>query len=96
MRKTNQQHLGEIIKEVLKNLKIEDKVLESKISDVWETEMGMHIARYTEKINFRDGSLTVYLTSPVLKQELSFGKDKIMKILNDALGSEEVKNLVFK
>lgn len=96
MRSTNQQHLGEIIKEVLKNLKIEDKVLESKISDVWETELGMHIARYTEKINFRDGCLTVYLTSPVLKQELSFGKDKIVKIMNDALGKEEVKSLVFK
>lgn len=96
MRNTNQQHLGEIIKEVLKNLRIEDKVMESKISDVWETEMGLNIARYTEKINFRDGNLTVYLTSPVLKQELSFGKDKILKILNDALGREEVKNLIFK
>jgi len=96
MRKTNQQSIGEIMKTVLKNLNIEDKVLESTLNDLWEKEMGVTIARYTTKLTFKNGSLTVVLSSPVLKQELSYSKEKILAMLNKSLGHNLITGLTIK
>ncbi|HAJ99831.1 MAG TPA: DUF721 domain-containing protein [Bacteroidales bacterium] len=96
MRKTNQQSIGEIMKTVLKNLNIEDKVLESTLNDLWEKEMGVTIARYTTKLTFKNGNLTVFLSSPVLKQELSYSKEKILAMLNKSLGHNLITGLTIK
>ncbi|MAS52953.1 MAG: hypothetical protein CMD20_07095 [Flavobacteriales bacterium] len=42
-----------------------------------------------------DGKLLIRLDSAALRNELSFGKSKIVKSLNDELGTEIVKEIIF-
>lgn len=96
MRKSNQQTLGEVIKEFLKNFGLEEKVTETQIAETWEKIMGPGIARYTQRISLRNKTLTVQLSSPALRQELSYGKTKIIKMINEAIGKEVVEDLVLR
>jgi predicted nucleic acid-binding Zn ribbon protein len=96
MRKMNQQTIGEVIKEFLKNFGLEEKVTETQISDTWEKIMGPGIARYTQRISLKNKTLTVQLSSPALRQELSYGKTKIIKMVNEAIGKEVVEDLVLR
>lgn len=89
------RHNDKNIKEVLgaylaSNKRVAKGYYTSHISDVWKEMMGPTIAGYTSKITFRDGVLKIYLESSALKKELSMSKEKIIKLLNEALGHEVV------
>jgi len=51
---------------------------------------------YTTRVELKDDILYVSLSSSVLREELSLGKTKIIKILNEALGKELIKKLVLR
>jgi hypothetical protein len=44
----------------------------------------------------RGKTLYVHLTSAPLREELSYGKEKILKYLNDVLGSDEIQKIVLR
>lgn len=63
------------------------------IEELWIQQMGKGVASYTDKLVLKGNVLTVYLTSSVLREELSYGKEKIINILNEALGEELIKSI---
>ena len=52
--------------------------------------------QYTQEVSLRGKTLYVHLTSAPLREELSYGKEKILKHLNDALGSNEIQKIVLR
>lgn len=93
---TGERSLGDIIKVVLKRHGLEEKVNEKRIFSSWERIMGQPIAKYTSKIVLKRGSLIVYLNSSVLRNELTFAKSKIIKLINDELGKPIVNDIMFR
>lgn len=91
-----EKHLGEIIREVLKQHGLEEKVTETRISQSWEKVMGKPIAAYTNKISLKKRCLIVYLSSSVLRNELTFAKQKIMQMINEELKQQIVNDIVFR
>ncbi len=63
------------------------------IEELWASQMGNGVANYTDKIVLKGETLTVYLNSSVLREELSYGKEKIINILNEALGEELIEHI---
>ena len=61
--------------------------------EVWMQQMGNGVANYTSKVILRGDTLVVHLTSSVLREELSYGKEKIIKLLNEALGEELITKI---
>ena len=96
MRHSNQQTLGEVIREFLKNFGLEEKVTETRIADAWEKVMGQGISRYTQRIVLKGKTLTIHLTSPALRQELSFGKTKIIRMINEVFDKEVIEDIHFR
>jgi hypothetical protein len=66
------------------------------VRDVWEAVMGPAITKYTQNIKLERETLYIKLTSSVLREELSYGKQKIIKNLNEELKKELIKKLVFR
>jgi hypothetical protein len=64
------------------------------VKESWGELMGNGVVSYTEKVELRGSTLYVKLSSSVLREELSYGKEKIIKMMNDALGKEEIKKLM--
>ncbi len=65
-----------------------------KIEEVWATLMGQGVVSYTQKIQLQNRTLVVTLSSSVLREELSYGKEKIIKMMNQELGSEVISKII--
>ncbi len=96
MRKTNEQSIKEVIEQMLGNPKISNKLDEVHLREIWEELMGKTIARHTEMITVKNGKLTLKLDSAVLKEELSYSKQKVKEVLNEALGKESIKEVIIR
>jgi hypothetical protein len=82
--------MGSFIKE--NNLSKGMKII--SIKESWEQLMGNGVVSYTEKVELKGTTLYVKLSSSVLREELSYGKEKIIEMMNDALGTQEIKKLL--
>lgn len=64
------------------------------VKENWDSLMGNGVASYTEKVELRNGTLYVKLSSSVLREELGYGKEKILAMMNEALGGNEIKKVM--
>ncbi len=92
----NEKSLGDIIREVIHQHGLENKLTEKRIFASWEKIMGQPIAKYTVRLYYKDGRLTVYLSSPALRNELSMAKQKIIAMINKEMGSNLVEDILFR
>lgn len=72
------------------------RLTEVRIQENWENLMGKTIARYTQSIQLIDHKLIVTTTVAPLKQELTYSKDKIIKLVNEMLGESIVKEVMIR
>ncbi len=86
--------------EVLKDFKAQNKLskgfLKVNVDEAWKETMGPGVMTYTTQIKLSGDKLFVDLSSSVLRQELSYGRTKIIANLNEKLGSEIIKTLVLR
>lgn len=92
-RKANQQPLKEVFKDLLKIYGIEEKYTSAEIRGIYERMMGPAVCKQTEKLYFRGGVLTIILNSAVLRNEFSYSKDKLKKVINKELGKNAIKEV---
>ena len=67
-----------------------------KVQNLWREVMGNNVNSYTNEIVLKKNTLYVNLSSSVLRQELSFGKQKRIDLLTNELGKTVIKNLVLR
>ncbi len=96
MRKKNGQSLKDVIQELFKTYQLNDKLNDAKIIASWEEIMGKTIAKHTKRIYINKGTLYLQISSASLKQDMFFAKPKIIKLINNALGSNHVQEIVFR
>ncbi|PHQ29038.1 DUF721 domain-containing protein [Leeuwenhoekiella nanhaiensis] len=66
------------------------------VAEAWRDVMGPAIAKYTTQIKLDGDRLMIQLSSSVLREELSYGKEKIRTNLNEQLGREIIKKVVLR
>lgn len=91
-----QVSIGEALQKLLKSNKWDTRVHAIQIADKWENIMGKTIAKYTDKVELKNGILYIYTTVAPLKQELHAGKVQIIERVNAFFKSELVKSVVVK
>jgi len=94
MRK-NEQTIKEAINELLEAYRLKDKLNETRLLKSWEHITGKMISNHTVDLFIKRKILYVKLDSPALKNELTFAKDKILKLLNEEAGQEVIVKIVF-
>ncbi|MFY9243087.1 MAG: DUF721 domain-containing protein [Polaribacter sp.] len=65
-----------------------------KVEETWIKMMGPGVATHTTSIKLQNKTLVIQLSSSVLREELSYGKEKIIKMMNEELGSEVISKLM--
>lgn len=65
-----------------------------EIEEAWAKLMGQGVVSYTIKIQLQNKTLVVALSSSVLREELSYGKEKIIKMLNEEMGDKLITKLM--
>jgi predicted nucleic acid-binding Zn ribbon protein len=94
MKKTNDLPIGDVLKQMVKAFRMEDNLNRVKIENYWEQEMGEAIAKHTRDLRLRNKILYITIDSAPLRQELHIGREKIKKILNEAIGEEYISDVV--
>src|SRR3954462_3939292 len=94
-RPSTDQTRKQAIEQMLKNFRIDNKVLQHKLIASWEKVMGPTVANRTTRIYFRDKKLFVYVNSAPLREELFNGRDKIIQLLNEEAGAVIIEEIVF-
>ncbi|MDC7995554.1 DUF721 domain-containing protein [Altibacter sp. HG106] len=98
MSKRTREHmsLAEGLQDFLGNSKLKKGLNKVSAEEAWHQVMGDAISKYTARVNLDRDTLYVDLTSSVLREELSYGKEKIIRLLNEELQKELIKKIVLK
>ena len=98
MAKRNNEHISisDALKEFVETNKLEKGLNKVNVADAWASLMGNGVNNYTTSVNLERDTLYVQLTSSVLREELSYGKQKIINMLNEELGKEIIKKLILR
>jgi hypothetical protein len=88
--------IGDVLKEFIKTNNLQKGMDVINVRDAWKNLMGNGVNNYTRDIMLRNGTLYVELTSAVLREELSYGKEKIIKMINEELGRDVVTQVVLR
>lgn len=92
----NEISLKQAINQLVDTYRLRGKLTESKLVESWEDLMGKTIAKHTTSLKLNKTLLIVHLDSSVVRQELSYAKEKIIKKLNDQLGNAIIEDIHFK
>jgi hypothetical protein len=96
MRGNNTNNVGDIIKKLMKNPKLADRLDELDALEVWKELIGKQLQKYIAEARMIKGSLLIKVKSAPLRNELSYKKTDIIKQINTKLGREVVKEIVLK
>lgn len=94
-KKKNPVSVKNVIDKILLNKKLNHGLLELRIKDAWKNVMGKNINTYTTNIKLNKEIIFVKLSSAPLKNELVYRADTIVKLLNNELGQEKIKEIKF-
>jgi hypothetical protein len=95
-RLNNESPIGDILKEIIQQNKLQPGMDQVSVKDAWKNLMGNGVNSYTKNVVLKNGTLYVELTSAVLREELMYGKDKIIRMINDELRRDVVKEVVLR
>lgn len=86
--------------EALNDFKAQNKLQKGfervDVDNAWKEVMGPGIMTYTTQIKFSGSTLFISLSSSVLREELLYGRTKILENLNKHLGKELIEKLVLR
>jgi predicted nucleic acid-binding Zn ribbon protein len=96
MRKSNTQSISSVLKSYVQENNLERKMNELDLIKSWESVMGKTVARYTGNLYIQNSTLFVETTSPIVRNELLMMKEEIRVRLNEVVGEELIKTIVFR
>ncbi len=95
-RLNNQSPIGDVLKQIIQVNKLQSGMDQIDVKEAWANLMGNGVNSYTQNVVLKGSTLYVELTSSVLREELSHGKSKIIKMINEELRRDVVTNVVLR
>ncbi len=96
MKNNHQFTIAEALQLLTGDKRIHKGLTESAVKQQWKEIMGETIAKHTTAIYLKGTDLLLYFNSSIVKNEFIYNKEKAIKLINDALGYEAIKDLVIK
>lgn len=88
--------IQDVLKVFIQGNRLESGIDNLDVRAAWMRLLGPGIANYTLDVMLRRETLFVALSSPIVREELSYGKEKIIRMINEELQKEVVKELVLR
>lgn len=95
-RLSNESPISDILKVFIENNKLQSGMDKIDVEKAWKELMGNGVNTYTKEVILKGTTLYVTMSSAVLREELSYGKQKIIAMLNEELRKDVVKDLVLR
>jgi len=86
--------IQDLMKDVIQENKLTKGINQISVKEAWAKLMGNGVVSYTHHIELQGKTLIVNLKSSVLREELSYGKEKIIKMMNEELGEQLISKIL--
>ena len=93
MRHSNEMTIKEAIDLMLKTFHIKEKAAAEKVKAEWQDIAGEYIAARTTKVFVKEKTLFIQIESAVLKNEMHFMANRIIRTVNEKVGFTLVDKL---
>lgn len=88
--------LPDVVADLCRSIGMTTAFEEYKALQLWESVVGKTIAGVTRVERLNDGDLYVRVRNPSWRMELNFRKKEIAQKLNEAIGREMVRTIIFR
>lgn len=88
--------ISEALEEVIDQLGIRKSVLSNRARDVWKEAVGEIINENTILQNIEKDRLIIVVSDDNWRQELSLRKEEIISKINELIGEEAIKEIIFR
>ena len=95
-RHNEHQNMGDALREFITENKLQKGIDKVDAKEAWTKLMGNGVNNYTTSVELKNDTLYVSLSSSALREELSYGKTKIINLLNEELGKELIKKIILR
>jgi hypothetical protein len=95
-RQGDNKPISNVLSDFIKSNRLQEGLDKVSANKAWENVMGKAIMNYTTAVQLEGDTLFVHLSSSVLREELSYGREKIIKMINEELGKELIGKLVLR
>jgi predicted nucleic acid-binding Zn ribbon protein len=92
-RENDSNKIKDLIPKMLSENHLQKGMDQISVKEAWLQVMGPGVANYTEEVSLKNQVLLVKLNSSALRQELEYGKDKILKMMRESLTHMELKKI---
>ncbi len=90
----NNNEIKNLLNKFIKKNKLEKGLLDLEMKKVWHELMENGVSNYTTDVSLKNKTLYIKLSSPALKEELSYGKEKLIKLINERFKKTIVQKIV--
>ncbi len=94
-RNSEEESINDVVSKLLKAYGLTKNFDEYEAVNSFKKIMGAPIVKYTQEIRLKNKRMYIKLTSSVIREELSMGKSKIIKMINEDLGKVVLLDIVF-
>ena len=88
--------LSEAMEEVVERIGIKQSVLSDRARDVWKEAVGDLINSNTTLENIEKNKIVVIVSNESWKKELLDRKEEIIMKINDLIGENAIKDIIFR
>lgn len=97
MKRVNAQSIGDILREFFtQNPEIGRRLDEVRIVHAWREVLGPGVSQATREAYVRGATLHVVLDSAVLRSELMMWRDRLVRTLNERVGTDVIREIRFR
>lgn len=97
MKRVNAQSIGEILREFFtQNPEIGRRLDEVRLVHAWREVLGPGVSQATREAYVRGATLHVVLDSAVLRSELMMWRDRLVRTLNERVGTDVIREIRFR
>ena len=90
----NNSEIKNLLNIFLKKNKLEKGLLDLEVKKVWHELMENGVSNYTTDVSLKNKTLYIKLSSSAIKEELSYWKEKLIKLINERFKKTIVEKIV--
>ena len=88
--------LSSVIKKIVSNPKISDKLENLKIIEIWNEILGNNLQKYIIDSKVYNRKLLVKIKSSILRNELGYKKTELINQINKRFGKKIIDEIILK
>lgn len=95
MQRYSPESVGDVLRNLLEETSLQNRMDELKAADLWKAVTGEAIASLTSRPNVKNGIMTIGVPNASLRNELHMNRTRLKEIINQNIGKEIIKEIRF-